>query len=101
MQSLVIDSQSVAPAIYLKAGTDVIGQAVGWGVEQNNRYTAVDYHQPDDELTEAWVFDGMVEDVRMNFLAGLIIANEARLPAWNEGDEFEAARLQALEQLKQ
>jgi len=87
------------PAIFLRAGTDVIGKPAGWGVEQMNQFNEVDYHQPDDELTDEWVFDGMIEDARINFLTGLLIANDPQLPAWNQGDEFEAARLEALSNL--
>ncbi len=52
-----------------------------------------------DELTEDWNFDGLVLDGRFGFWAGLIIANEDGMPRWNPGDEFEAARLAALEAL--
>jgi Zn-dependent M28 family amino/carboxypeptidase len=43
------------PAIYLKAGTDVIGKPPGWGVEQINQFNEVDYHQPDDHLARCVV----------------------------------------------
>jgi hypothetical protein len=38
-----------------------------------------------------------VQDARFGFHAGLIVANDDELPAWNAGNEFEAARLTALE----
>jgi hypothetical protein len=38
----------------------------------------------------------MIEDAQLGFYAGLVIAQETALPAWNKGDEFEAARLKAL-----
>lgn len=85
------------PAIYLDGGTDVIGQPAGWGEEQMNHYNEVNYHQPSDELDATWNFEGMVEDAEISFLVGLHIANTETLPAWNAGDEFEAARLEALE----
>jgi len=88
------------PAIYLDEGTDFIGRPAGWGEEQINAYTTVNYHQPSDEITAAWNFDGMVLDARFGFWAGLIIANTDELPAWVPGDEFEAARLQALSALE-
>ena len=88
------------PALYLDGGTDIIGQPAGWGEEQINRFTDVDYHQPSDELTDSWNFDGMVQDAQANFLVGLRIANTDAMPTWNAGDEFEAARLESLQQLK-
>jgi Zn-dependent M28 family amino/carboxypeptidase len=55
------------------------------------------YHQASDELTPDWNFDGMVQDARFGFHAGLLVANDDPLPKWNAGNEFEAARLAALQ----
>lgn len=88
------------PALYLDGGTDIIGQPQGWGEEQLNRFTNVDYHQTSDELTDSWNFDGMVQDAQANFFVGLRIANAPAMPVWNAGDEFEAARLQALQEVE-
>ena len=38
----------------------------------------------------------MVEDGLIGFWAGLIIGNANEMPSWVPGDEFEAARLEAL-----
>ena len=84
------------PALYLNGGTEFIGRPAGWGEQQINAYTSVNYHQPSDELTADWNFDGMVQDASFGFWAGLIIANADDLPAWVPGDEFEADRLEAL-----
>jgi len=84
------------PALYFDAGTDVVGRPEGWGRAQQEAWTERDYHQPSDELTDAWSFDGMVQDARLGFYAGLLIANQQPLPAWNPGDEFEAARKAAV-----
>ena len=40
--------------------------------------------------------DGLIEDAIVGFRVGLRIANADEMPTWNEGDEFEAARLEAL-----
>jgi Zn-dependent M28 family amino/carboxypeptidase len=85
------------PAFYLDGGTDFIGRPPGWGVEQLEQYEANNYHQPSDELTPDWNFDGMVQDARFGFYAGLIVANDDALPQWNSGNEFEAARRAALQ----
>jgi hypothetical protein len=87
------------PAMYMKGGTDYIGRPDGWGAEQISAYTAENYHQPSDELNDEWNFDGLVQDARLGFWCGLIIANDDSLPAWNPGDEFEAARKAALAEL--
>ena len=84
------------PALYLRGGTDFVGQPEGWGKQQINAYTQKNYHQPSDELTEDWNFQGMEQDARFGFWAGFLVANGDTKPTWNVGDEFEAARLKAL-----
>jgi Zn-dependent M28 family amino/carboxypeptidase len=84
------------PAMYLDTGTDFVDRPPGWGKEQVDHYTDVNYHQPSDEYDDSWNFDGMISDAMLGFWAGLAIANADDMPRWNEGDEFEAARLEAL-----
>ena len=60
------------------------------------QYLEVNYHQPSDEMTDDWSFEGMVEDTRMAFESGLHLAETDEMPTWHPGDEFEAARLEAL-----
>ena len=84
------------PAVYLKSGTDFVDRPAGWGKAQINHYTDVNYHQPSDEYDDSWNFDGAVTDALLGFWTGLAVATADEMPAWNEGDEFEAARLEAL-----
>jgi Zn-dependent M28 family amino/carboxypeptidase len=84
------------PAMYADPGTDFIGRPAGWGEARINEYTDVNYHQPSDELTDAWNFDGAIQDAEFSFLAGLSIASADEMPMWHPGDEFEAARIAAL-----
>jgi Zn-dependent M28 family amino/carboxypeptidase len=88
------------PAFYLRAGTDFVGRPAGWGAEQLQIYEAKNYHQPSDELRPDWNFDGMVQEARFGFLSGLVVANDDELPQWNRGNEFEAARLAALQAVR-
>lgn len=87
------------PAIYLDSGTKFRGRPAEWGKQKAEEYEEKDYHQPSDELTPGWTFDGMIEDARLGFYAGVVVANDDKLPAWNPGDEFEAARKAALEEV--
>jgi Zn-dependent M28 family amino/carboxypeptidase len=80
------------PALYLNGGTDFPDKPPGWGVEQLDAYIARNYHQPSDELTADWRFDGLVLDAQFGFFAGLIVANDPSLPVWAAGNEFEATR---------
>jgi hypothetical protein len=84
------------PAMYLDTGTDFVDRPEGWGKEQVNHYTDVNYHQPSDEYDDSWNFDGMIADALLGYWTGLAIANADEMPEWNDGDEFEAARLEAL-----
>ncbi len=84
------------PAFYFSGGTDFVGRPAGWGVSQIEAYTERSYHRPSDELTSDWNFDGMVEDARFGFFAGLIVADEDGMPMWNSGNEFERARREAI-----
>ena len=86
--------------MYLKGGTDFIGRPRAWGQEQLVAYERDHYHQPSDELTADWNFDGLVDDARFGFLAGLMIASDDALPVWRSGDEFDSARLEALEAVR-
>ncbi len=84
------------PAIYLDGGTEFVGKSKEWGKQQVEDYEANRYHQPSDEYDPKWTYDGMIQDAQLGFYAGLQIANDPKLPAWNPGDEFEAARKKAL-----
>ena len=84
------------PALYLKTGTDFVGRPEGWGHEVVENWIGTRYHQPSDELTDDWDFTGMIQDARLGFFAGLLVADADEMPAWNPGDEFAAARAAAL-----
>jgi Zn-dependent M28 family amino/carboxypeptidase len=84
------------PAIYFDNGTEFDGRPPAWGKEQIEKWEATDYHQPSDEYDPSWDLSGAVLDAQLEFLVGLRVANAATMPAWNPGDEFEAARKKAL-----
>jgi Zn-dependent M28 family amino/carboxypeptidase len=84
------------PAAYLEAGTEMVGRPPGWGRDKRQAWQEAHYHQPSDDLTPDWNFEGVVEDARLLFLLGVKVANAPRAPTWRPGDEFEAARRKAL-----
>ncbi len=88
------------PAMYLDTGTDFVDRPPEWGREQQNHYTEVNYHQPTDEYDPSWNLDGMIEDALLGYWTGLAIANADDMPTWQPGDEFEAARIEALKALE-
>lgn len=84
------------PALFFDDGTDFIGRPAGWGKQKIEDWEQKQYHQPGDRLDDSWNFDGMIEDAQLGLYAGWLIAESDTLPAWNPGDEFEAARRSAL-----
>jgi Zn-dependent M28 family amino/carboxypeptidase len=88
------------PAAYFDDGVEVIGKPAGWGKAQQEKFEATDYHQPSDEVKADWDLAGAVEDTQLCFYLGAKVANDPGRPAWNRGDEFEAARKKALAELK-
>ena len=88
------------PAMYLDEGTDFVDRPPEWGREQKDNYTQVHYHQPSDEYDPSWNLEGMIQDALLGYWTGLAIANADEMPTWVPGDEFEAARLKAIEALQ-
>ena len=80
------------PAVSLQSGTKFVGHADNWAEEQRAEFSQHRYHQPADEYSPNWDFNGMVQQVRLAFTIGLRIANANDLPQWNPGDEFAKAR---------
>jgi Zn-dependent M28 family amino/carboxypeptidase len=88
------------PGVYLGSGVHVIGKPDGWGKEKLREWTDTIYHQTSDEYDDGWDLRGAIEDAKLLFYVGLQAANQPDLPAWNPGDEFEAARVEAVKAIK-
>jgi Zn-dependent M28 family amino/carboxypeptidase len=80
------------PAFSVSEGTAVLGKPAGYGEEISRQYDAKDYHQPSDQFHEDWDFSGLEQLARFTLTLGVDTANLERLPTWNRGDEFLAAR---------
>lgn len=88
------------PAVYLHSGQAVRGKPEGWGKEQLHVWTEKHYHQRSDEYDPAWDLSGALEDIRLLAEVGLAAADASDMQSWNPGDEFEAARVQAIQSAK-
>lgn len=84
------------PTLNFGEGTEVIGRPVDWGRQQVEDWERHKYHQPADKLDDSWNFDGVIEDAQLAMLSTWLIAQADTMPTWKPGDEFEAARKQAL-----
>jgi Zn-dependent M28 family amino/carboxypeptidase len=84
------------PGLFFDDGMDYVGRGPEWGRQQREQWELTKYHQPGDKLDETWNFDGMIEDAQRDALIAWLIAQADAMPTWKPGDEFEAARKQAL-----
>lgn len=85
------------PALYLaRDADDILGREPGYGKLRREEYTARDYHKVSDEVKDWWDLRGAVEDVQLLFRVGLEVANGSTWPAWKDGSEFKARRVEAL-----
>ncbi|HSW49153.1 MAG TPA: M28 family peptidase [Bryobacteraceae bacterium] len=80
------------PAFTVDEGGQFAGKPEGYGERVFEEYNTKHYHQPSDEYRDDWDMSGMEQIARFGFLLGQSAANMDRLPAWNPGDEFLAAR---------
>ncbi|HEU5183368.1 MAG TPA: M28 family peptidase [Gemmatimonadaceae bacterium] len=84
------------PSISIGAGTDFVGRPKGWGVEQNEEYTAKRYHQPSDEYRPDFDLTGAAQLAEIVLRFGTSVANSSTTPAWNPDAEFREIRERSL-----
>ncbi len=80
------------PSISLKEGKDFVGRPAGWGEEQFKAYNTANYHQPSDEYSASWNFEGMIQSAEIALAIGRRVADANELPRFNPDDEFAKAQ---------
>lgn len=81
------------PAVYIAKGVDHIEKGKEWALEQREKWIKENYHKPSDNYEpDKWNFEGMVEDVRLFFRTGYLLAMDDKFPNWHEGTEFKEKR---------
>jgi Zn-dependent M28 family amino/carboxypeptidase len=80
------------PAVSNGAGDDFVGRPAGWGVQQDDDYTAHRYHQPSDSYRSDFDLSGAVQLSEIVLRFGLQLANGAGVPGWNQDAEFRSVR---------
>lgn len=88
------------PALYMDSGSDYIDKPEGhadWVTD----YLRQRYHTQMDNFDDTWDLTGTVEDLKLYFSVAYRIANAPEKMSWTPGNEFEAARIKALEELNQ
>jgi len=88
------------PGVYLHSGHVVVGKPEAWGKEQLDAWTEKHYHQRSDEYDPNWDLSGAVQDVQLLLHVGWMAAQSPDVQTWTAGDEFEAARREAISLLK-
>jgi Zn-dependent M28 family amino/carboxypeptidase len=88
-------ARSGVPALFPDEGLDFVGRPPEFGQQKRDEWTADDYHQPSDEVNDAWDLSGAAEDARLFFAIGYRVAHAERFPEWSVGNEFRAIREKA------
>ena len=57
-------------------------------------YNGKDYHQPSDQYSTTWNFDGAVDDLRVLTQLAWQVAAAPAMPKYNDGDQFAQVRKQ-------
>jgi Zn-dependent M28 family amino/carboxypeptidase len=76
------------PSISLKEGKDFVGHSREWGEEQFKAYNTANYHQPSDEYSDNWNFEGMIQSAEIALAIGRRVADAPEMPRFNPDDEF-------------
>jgi Zn-dependent M28 family amino/carboxypeptidase len=82
------------PASSLGAGETYRGKPEGWGAEFHKKWTEQTYHQPSDEFSGEYVYDGVMQVLTAAFVAGVELASSSDWIEWREGDPFGRIREQ-------
>jgi Zn-dependent M28 family amino/carboxypeptidase len=85
------------PAIFPNAGRDFIDKPDNYTATVDS-IMAESYHSVHDQINEHWDLTGMERDTRLFFRAGLDILNADQMMEWRDGDEFQATRVDMLQQ---
>ncbi len=76
------------PSISFKEGNDYMGHPKDWGEKKFREYNEAHYHQPSDEYSSDWNFQGMIQETDFAMEIGRRVANLPTLPRFNPNDEF-------------
>ncbi len=80
------------PAFSVATGTKIKGKPADFAKKAMQEFNDKAYHSPQDELRPEWDFSGFPVLGAFALDVARDVANADRLPAFNEGDEFQPAR---------
>ena len=80
------------PSLSIALGTDYVGRPAGWGLQQQQDYTAHRYHKPADVYDPSWDLDGMLQQLTLMYATGQALADSGQWPDWKPGIAFKVKR---------
>ncbi|TYZ07416.1 M20/M25/M40 family metallo-hydrolase [Hymenobacter lutimineralis] len=75
------------PALHIKYGNRTADGRNNLS-ELVQKWRAVTYHKPQDDINGLFDFEAGKKYVQLNFLIGYLVANDAQRPTWNANDFF-------------
>ncbi len=75
------------PAVRVGHGLDFLGRMPDWGRQRLEEYFARHYRRPSDEYPADLDLRGAVQQGRVAFRIGLLVANAEERPVWSEAGE--------------
>jgi Zn-dependent M28 family amino/carboxypeptidase len=76
------------PALFIKSGFMTTSSDTVDRAKSDVAWRSTTYHTPQDDMGQAFDFNGAATHVKVNFLIGLLTANDTDRPQWNQGDFF-------------
>ena len=81
------------PALYVGKGVDDVVHGREWGIAQSEKWIMENYHKPSDNYEpDIWIFDGMIDDLKVYFEIGYKLSNTEDFPEWKPGSQFKPFR---------
>jgi Zn-dependent M28 family amino/carboxypeptidase len=75
------------PAVFLVTGIESKTPGID-GNEVLNNFLATNYHQPSDDMSQAFIWSAANTFTQVNFEIGLTLGNDNERPTWNEDSFF-------------
>lgn len=76
------------PALFIKSGFMTVPQDTVDRAKSDVGWRSTIYHTPQDDMNQLFNFEAATTHVKINFLTGYFVCNEALAPGWNKGDFF-------------
>ena len=83
------------PAVFIRTGRIFVGQPDDYADQIETEYRANRYHQVTDELSDDMPFAGLIQQTRVAFRLGHMLATSSIRPEWNPSEAFAQTRAES------